>query len=205
MKKVLVILGHPRPGSFCECLATAYAQACRNAGAEVQQLSLGQLTFDPVLREGYLRDQPLEPELAAAQASILWADHLVFVYPNWWGTAPALLKGFIDRVFLPGFAFRYREGSHLWDRLLTGRTGRALVTMDSPGWYYRWFAGAPGDRHLRRSVLEFCGVKPVRIAHFGPMRTSTQAERSAWLKEASALAARDSAWRPRQPRVHTRS
>ena len=56
------------------------------------------------------------------QQDILWADHLVFVYPNWWSTVPALLKGLIDRMFVPGFAFKYRENSPFWDKLLKGKT-----------------------------------------------------------------------------------
>ena len=86
---------------------------------------------------GYAQIQPLEPDLLDAQASITWAQHLVWVYPIWWGGLPALLKGFLDRIFLPGFAFKYRPNSALWDRLLTGRSAELLVTMDSPPWYYR--------------------------------------------------------------------
>src|SRR5256885_16433644 len=73
----------------------------------------------------YRQDQPLEPDLQRAQADILWASHLAWAYPTWWGGLPALLKGFIDRIFLPGFAFKYRKGSVLWDRLLAGRTARS--------------------------------------------------------------------------------
>lgn len=186
-KRVLVILGHPRADSFCGAMAEAYASGAREAGHEVRLLAVGALTFDGILRHGFGPEQPLEPDLAAAQGDISWAQHLVFVYPIWWGAMPALLKGFIDRVLLPGFAFRYREGSHLWDRLLTGRSAHLLVTMDSPPWYYSLFSRAPGHNQMKRSILGFCGVAPVGISGFGPVRSSSRQKREGWLGQAKAL------------------
>lgn len=109
----------------------------------MRQLKLGEMQFDPILRDGYNHSQTLEPDLLEAQRQIHWAEHLVFVYPVWWGGIPALLKGFFDRVFLPGFAFKYRNRSQLWDKLLKGRTADLLVTLDTPPWYFRWIYGAP--------------------------------------------------------------
>ena len=110
---MLVILGHPRRDSLCGALAGAYADGARAAGHEVRFLALGDLDFDPIRREGYGEAPPLEPDLVRAQHDISWCDHMAWAYPNWWGTMPALMKGFIDRVILPGFAFRYREGKLL--------------------------------------------------------------------------------------------
>jgi putative NADPH-quinone reductase len=183
MKNILVVLGHPRNASFCGALADAYVQAARAAGAEVRVLKLADLRFDPVLHDGYAQIQP--------QSDITWAQHLVFVYPNWWGTLPSILKGFFDRTLLPGYAFQYGKDSPLWEKLLKGRSARVLVTMDSPSWYYRFIVGAPGDKQIRNSVLEFCGVKPVRIRHFGPIRTATDTQRARWLDDAKSLAAQD--------------
>lgn len=189
--KITVLLGHPDGNSLCGSIARAYADAARSAGAEVREVNLAELAFDPVLRHGYKQVQPLEADLADAQDAIRWADLLVFAYPTWWGTVPALLKGFVDRVFLPGFAFRYRENSPLWDRLLAGRSARLLVTMDSPPWYYRLVIGQPGHRMMSKAVLNFSGVKPVRTTVFGPVRTSTAARRDGWLKRAAAIGRRD--------------
>lgn len=184
---ILILLGHPRGDSLCAALAERYRQAAEASGAEVRLLRLGELQFDPCLHSGYRELQPLEPDLQAAQADILWAQHLVFVYPVWWGTQPALLKGFIDRVFLPGFAFRYRKDSAWWDRLLSGRSARLLVTMDTPPWYFRWVWGRPGHRQMRDTVLEFCGIRPVRISEFGPVRGASAERRERWLDEAARL------------------
>jgi putative NADPH-quinone reductase len=186
-KRVLIVVGNPTPGSFDHALAQRYAEGAEEAGAEVRLLAVDVLRFDPILRGGYHSTQTLEEDLVRAQEAILWAEHLVFVYPVWWGTMPALLKGFIDRVFLPGFAFKYRTKGALWDRLLTGRSAELIVTMDSPPWYYRWFAGQPGHRMMKRGVLEFCGVKPVGITSFGGVRRSTPEKREGWLAKARAL------------------
>ena len=83
--RILVILGHPDGASFCGALAEAYAKGAREAGAEVDLLRLGDLDFDPVLRKGYREVQLLEPDLLEAQERVTWAQHLVFVYPTWWG------------------------------------------------------------------------------------------------------------------------
>ena len=173
-QQILVILGHPAADSLCAGMARAYAEGARQAGAEVRWLPVGGLDFDPLLHGGYRGDQPLEPDLAAAQGDIRWASHIAWVYPIWWGGLPALLKGFIDRVFLPGYAFRYRKGSSLWDRLLAGRSAELLVTMDSPPWYFRWVVHMPGHHQMKKAILEFCGIRPVQVHSFGPVRTASQ-------------------------------
>lgn len=185
--KVAVILGHPDPKSFSSAIARAYVSGAQERGATVREIDLSQLAFDPVLWHGYNEVQPLEPDLVEAQRTIEWADVLVFAYPIWWGATPALLKGFIDRVFLPGFAFKYRENSRLFDKLLAGRSARLLVTMDTPGWYYRWVARQPGHQMMRRTILGFSGVKPVRVSRFGAVRSSGEESRQRWLDQARKL------------------
>lgn len=189
-KRILVILGHPQRDSLCGAIASSYVKSAKIAGNEVQQIFLGDLSFDPVLHSGYSAIQELEPDLAAGQAAITWAQHIVFVYPIWWGAMPALLKGFVDRVFLPGFAFKYREGSPFWDRLLSGRSAHLIVTMDTPPWYFRWIYRMPGHNQMKRTILEFSGIKPVAISSFGPVKGSNQQQRENWLVQAAAYGTR---------------
>lgn len=189
-KRVLVILGHPSARSFCGAMSEQYAQAARTAGHEVRVMALGDLVFDPVLHEGYNQVQALEADLKAAQAQLLWAQHVVLVFPIWWGGIPALLKGFIDRVFLPGFAFKYRPGSPFPAKLLKGRSADLLVSMDTPPWYYRWVYAMPGLHQMRRTTLAFCGIKARKTLTFGPMLGATPARRDAWLRKVRALAMR---------------
>ena len=185
-KRILLILGHPQRDSFCGAIANSYVEGAKAAGNEVQLIALGNLSFDPLLHDGYSTIQELEPDLVAGQAAITWAQHIVFVYPIWWGAMPALLKGFIDRIFLPGFAFKYREGSQFWDRLLSGRSAHLLVTMDTPPWYFRWVYRMPGHNQMKRTILEFSGIKPVTISSFGPIKGSNLQKREKWLAQANA-------------------
>ncbi|MHA6493539.1 NAD(P)H-dependent oxidoreductase [Pseudomonas borbori] len=189
-KRILMILGNPKGTSLCGALAEAYAQGAREKGHVVRQLKLGELSFDPILRDGYEQSQTLEPDLLEAQRQIHWAEHLVFVYPVWWGGIPALLKGFFDRTFLPGFAFKYRNRSQLWDKLLSGRTADLLVTMDTPPWYFRWIYGAPAHRQMTRTILGFSGIKTRRLSEFAPVRPSSEAQRQDWLRKAQKLGSR---------------
>ena len=189
-KRVLIILGHPSTDSFCGAIATCYFEAATQAGREVRIMQLGALNFDPVLHEGYNQIQTLEQDLLDAQADIMWAEHLVFVFPLWWGGVPALLKGFIDRTFLPGFAFKYRQGKVFPDKLLKGRTAHLLVAMDTAPWYYKWVYWMPGLHQMRKHTLAFCGIKPLTTLMFGPVLTSTTTQRQRWLQQAMALARR---------------
>ncbi|WP_051243382.1 NAD(P)H-dependent oxidoreductase [Azohydromonas australica] len=189
-KQVLVISAHSPSGSFGAALAEAYAQRARREGHDVELLCLERLRFDPVLHEGYRHVQALEPDLQRAQQAIHRAQHLVFVYPIWWGSVPALLKGFLDRVLLPGFAFKYRPGKSFPDKLLAGRTAHIVATMDTPPWYFRWIYGAPGLRQMQKNTLAFCGIAPVKTLALGPVLGADEKQRARWLREVQALAGR---------------
>ncbi len=190
MKNILIINGNSKADSLCHALAKQYHDAATQAGYASELVHLSALDFDPVLRAGYDYKQALEPDLNNLKEAITRADHLVFVYPVWWGTIPALLKGVFDRLFLPGYAFKYEKGSPFPKGLLKGRSARLLVTMDTPPWYYKLFYGAPAHKMMKRTVLEFCGIKPVKISEFGPVIHSTPKQRKQWLKQAAQLGAR---------------
>ena len=187
MKKILIINGNPDKNSLSFELATAYKKGADASGAACTLVHLSDLQFDLNLKFGYRQRTELEPDLVMMKQAIKEADHLVFVYPTWWGTYPTLLKGFIDRVFLPKFAFSYRENSPLWDKLLVGKTARLIVTMDTPTWYYKWIFKQPGHNSMKKGILEFCGIKPVKITNFGSVKTSTEATRKKWLAEVENL------------------
>ena len=186
-KRVVVIVGHPAADSWCRALADSYAAAARAGGHEVRMLQLAQLNFDPSLHEGYRQIQALEPDLLAAQGTVAWAEHVVIAYPIWWGSVPALLKGFLDRILLPGFAFKYRPGKAFPEQLLRGRSAQLLVSMDTPPWYFRWVYRMPGIVQLKKTTLEFCGIAPVKVAAFGPLIASSSAQRASWLVKAARL------------------
>jgi 1,4-dihydroxy-2-naphthoate polyprenyltransferase len=186
--RVLVILGHPRPASLGGALAESFTEGARSAGAEVRRLRVADLTFSADVTRSVPQDQPQEPDLQEARRLLLWSEHIVFVFPTWWGGCPARLKGFLDRLLLPGFAFFEREGRFF--PLLGGRTAEIITTMDTPGWVYRWIYGAPGHRALGRATLGFCGIEAVRITSFGPVHTSSAQRRAEWIAACRRLGAR---------------
>lgn len=183
--RCLVILAHPRRDSLCGALFDAYVEGAREAGVECRALVLSELNFDPEVLAMSPEQQHLEPDLARSQRDIAWAEHLVFIYPTWWGTFPALLKGFLDRVLTPGFAFRHIT-TYRWNKLLVGRTAELITTMDTPPFLYRLAYRSPGSNALARSTLGYCGVETVKVTTLGPVFESDVKQRDAWIRNAHA-------------------
>lgn len=186
---VLVILGHTSNTSFSAAVADTYAQAAQAAGHSVRVLRLADLRFDALLHGSNPHHQSLEPDLLAAQDSMVWAQHIAWVFPVWWGGVPALLKGFLDRAFTSGWAYKFNKGSAFPVPLLKGRTAHLLVPMDTPPWYYRWVQRMPAIHQMRKTTLEFCGIRPVKTLMLGPIIHSTVAQRGGWLEQARAMGA----------------
>lgn len=139
---ILLIFGHPRKDSYCAALADQYMQGAQEAEVQIRRLDLIDLDFEPQVLVASPQKQFVEPDLAQAKELILWADHLVFVFPTWWGNVPALVKGFLDRCFVPGFAFREIQFDH-YERMLSPRTAQIITTMDTPVLVDQLFNGSP--------------------------------------------------------------
>lgn len=160
--RILLLNAHPDAGSFCDAIAAAYVEGARAGGQEVHVVALRALRFDLVLRGGYHQATPLEPDVVAQQEWLRWCEHLVVVTPNWWWSAPALLKGYIDRVFLPGFAMRYHDRFPYVHPLLRGRSARVIYTQNAPRLAGVLFRGDLFWHWIKRAVLRHCGFAPVR-------------------------------------------
>ncbi|MDP1802305.1 MAG: NAD(P)H-dependent oxidoreductase [Bacteroidota bacterium] len=187
MKKILIINGHPKKDSFCNSLCEAYKTSAKIAGNDVILLNLHELDFNLNLQMGYSKQSTIEPDIQFAQEKIKWAQHIVIVHPVWWGSVPALLKGFFDTTLLPGFAFKYRDKGVLWDKLLAGRTARIIYTTDTPIWIYRYFFNSPSVNQVKKRTLAFCGIDPVKVTAIGPIRKSKMEFRAKWIEKIEAL------------------
>lgn len=187
MKKILIINGHPDEESFNFALAESYKKGALESGAVIKQIIVRELDFNPNLQFGYRKRTELEPDLIEAQEKIKWADHLVWIYPVWWGSIPAILKGFIDRVFLPGFAYQKKENSLWWDKLLQNKSARIISTLDQPAWYYWLVYRQPSHNAMKKLTLQFCGINPVLITTIGPIRLSKETYRKKWLNKIEKL------------------
>ena len=174
MKNILIINGHPDKESFNHSISSAYRKGAEVSKAFVKTINLFDLEFNLNLQYGYRKRTTLEPDLLDAQEKLKWADHIVWIYPVWWGSVPALMKGFLDRVLLPGFAFKKREGSVWWDKYFTGKTSRIICTLDQPPWYYKIINRCPSHHSMKKLTLNFIGVRSVKITTIGPLRLSTE-------------------------------
>jgi NAD(P)H dehydrogenase (quinone) len=188
-KNILLILGHPSENSFCKALLDAYQNGAESAGANIKTIYVSRLNFNVTLSDGYKNGtaMQLEDDLVASQELIQWADHVVMAYPNWWGFMPAVTKGFIDRVFLPGFAFKNHSGKTFPEKLLKGKSMRLMVTMDTPKWWFYLIYRASQYQILKNIVFGYVGFDPIRFSTFGFMRKSTDALRSKWLGKVGQL------------------
>ena len=186
-RRIAIINGHPDSAGrhYCHALADAYAAGASAAGHEARIIDVGALDF-AILRSKveYERVAPAEP-IRAAQQTIAWANHLVFVFPLWAGMLPALLKAFIEQVFRPGFAFTSAAHGRV-QRLLNGRSARIIVTMGMPAFAYRWLFGAHSVKALR-SILWMCGIAPARATLIGDIESHAADARTRWLARVNAL------------------
>lgn len=194
-RRILIIQGHPDASAphLCHVLAQAYAEGARTAGHALRTVHVAGLDF-PLLRSQREWEQGALPAtLQAAQDDIAWAEHLVFFFPLWLGDMPALLKGFLEQVARPGFAFKTAVGqgdNPFALKGLKGRSARVVVTMGMPAFVYRWFFRAHSVRSLERNVLGFVGIAPVRESLVGGVEQLGEAGTRQWQRKMQGLGAR---------------
>ena len=192
-RHILLIQGHPDGTGphFCHALADAYAQGASEAGHAVRRLTVAQLQFPLLAGQADWETGPLPPALQPAQDNIRWAQHIVLFFPLWLGDMPAVLKGFLEQVMRPGFAFVRKEGSAVFtEKGLAGRSARVVVTMGMPALVYRWYFRAHSVRSLERNILGFVGIAPVHETLIGNAAGLRAQDASRWLYRMRALGER---------------
>ena len=190
-ERVTILVGHPDPDKarFCHALAAAYAAGARKVRRAVRLITVAELDFPLLRTQADWTEGPPPPAVARAQEDILWADHIAIFYPLWLGDVPALLKGFLEQVLRPGYAFRYRDRG-LPEKLLSGRTADVVVTMGMPSLVYRTWFGSHSLRSLKRNILSFVGIALARTTLIGSVEASPKA-RERWLAQMSDLGGRE--------------
>ncbi|WP_062059798.1 NAD(P)H-dependent oxidoreductase [Aquimarina longa] len=187
MKQLLIINGNPNKNSFNYALSEAYKAGAYATECAISQINIADLQFNPNLQYGYTQRMELEPDLVDTIEKIKKADHIVWVFPVWWFGLPALMKGFIDRTFLPGITYQPIEGKALPEKLLKGKTARVIITSDTPKWYNYLFMKSPVIHQFKKGTLEYCGISPVKITYISPINGSDLKFREDWLKKITQL------------------
>jgi putative NADPH-quinone reductase len=187
-KNIVIIQGHPDPSGnrLCHALADAYAKGAAGAGHGVTRIEVASLDFPLLRTKEEFEKGTLPASLGPAQLALVDADHLVFVYPLWLGTLPALLKAFLEQVARPGIAFTMTAKGGLI-RHFKGKSARIIVTMGMPALLYRFYFGAHGLKSFERSILGWVGVKPIHETLLGLVEARSAAKRAKWLRQMTAL------------------
>lgn len=186
-RRITIVQGHPDPAGhrLLHAMADTYADGALAVGHQVRRIEVARLDFPLLRSQAEFETGALPAALAPAQEDLRWAEHWVFVFPLWNGTMPALLKGFLEQIFRPGFALEQRAGGFP-RRLLAGRSARLVVTMGMPVWLYRWYFGAHGLRGFERSILGFAGIRPIRRSLYG-LGSADDKRRARWIEEMQAF------------------
>ncbi len=189
-KRILIVQGHPDASMphLCHALADAYAEGAARAGHAVRRIDVARVDFPLLRSQQDWEHGAVPPALAPAQEDIRWAEHIVLFFPLWLGDMPALLKGFLEQVARPGFAFRYKEGATaMTEKGLQGRSARVVVTMGMPALVYRWFYRAHSVKSLERNILGFVGMSPVHATLVGLVGNLKDDKARGWLRKLAAL------------------
>jgi putative NADPH-quinone reductase len=181
-RKIAILDAHPDPdpARYVHALADAYCEGALAVGHEVRHIMLGKIDI-PILhsREVWMRNETPE-DVKPGQEAMLWADHIVFLYPLWLGDMPALLKAFLEQALRPGVAFQYRDG--LTPKgMMKGTSARIVVTMGMPAMLYRAVYAAHSVRSFKRNILGLIDVDPVETSLIGNVEGSAK-HRERWLK-----------------------
>ena len=201
MKKILIINGHPREKSFLNALVEAYIKGTNLNNAAIKIINLRTLELEPFLKYSWDLNHdsiPMTEELLKSQELIKWSEHIVFTYPTFWATPPALLKVFIEAIIVSKFAFKYHKPKKMffgkipvWDKLLKGRTATVVSTMDAPPFFMHAVDKDPGGK-LMHAILRFTGIKLKHKYYFGSVKMSTEQKRKKWIQKAYEIGRKES-------------
>ena len=180
--KILIITAHPASYGFTHKVALEYKKGAEKKGREVEVIDL----YSEKYRQEYfsfedLKNIPHDSKRDLIQQKIKESNELVFVFPMWWWSAPAVLKNFIDTNFLSGFAYRFQKNG-IPLRLLKGKTARIFVTSDGP-WIYYFFFGMPIRKVWKYGIFFTCGIKLKSFNLFSAMRKTGEEGRKRYLKK----------------------
>ncbi|NBX17243.1 MAG: flavodoxin family protein [Proteobacteria bacterium] len=190
--KNLIVLCHPNPKSFTNAICKTLEDALKAKGESFVTRNLYELKFNPVLDGAdfmSFRAGNIPADIAAEQKLIAQAQNIIFVYPLWWTGLPAMLKGYVDRVFSRGFAWDFADGQ--LKKMLTGKRGMLITCHGNPKDFYDSI-GMYNALNLTsdNGIFDFCGIDVVAHQYFDSVPSSTEEQRKQMLVQVEKLAAK---------------
>lgn len=188
-ERILILDGHPDPSAdrFVHALSAAYADGARSAEHEVLTVRAADVEFSLLRTQAeYEKGEPVA-SVRHAQEAMDWATHVVILYPLWLGSMPALLKGLLEQMLRPGFAFSTETLGRTPAKLQGGKSARIVVTMGMPALLYQWYFLSHSLRSLRRNILRFIGFHQVRASVIGSVAQLDRPTREKWLERMRVL------------------
>ena len=182
--KFHIIIDHPWRGSFNFAISESICNVIKKNGQEYDLLDLNRDDFNPVMSEAelavYAEGIILDPKVKEYQQRLKTTDYLIFIFPIWWNVMPAMLKGWMDKVLTPGFAFTKGE---VPSPLLTHIKGATVITS----------TGTPDDQHrenyhnalkwvLCEGTLKFCGIDAISWLNFGGTGFIAKEKHAEWIR-----------------------
>lgn len=172
----LLVYAHPHEGSFNNAILDTAVSALRANGHDVHVRHLYQLGFNPVLSPSdtaALSEGNPPADIQTEQEYLAKADYITFIYPIWWTGLPAILKGYVDRTFSHGFAYK-SNGEGGIEPLFTGKKGLIVTTCDTPAEIYNATGMTDSLKQTSGSgIFEFCGIEVVDQLLFGGVSSHT--------------------------------
>lgn len=182
-KRIAIIQGHPdaSPQRYCRQLQERYTSAAKAAGHQIDVIDVAGMDIAFLRSKSAFETELAPPDIQKAQEILRLADHLLIIFPLWLGDMPAMLKAFFEQTFRPGFAYRGGMADGKFELLLKNKSAHVVVTMGMPAIIYRLYFGAHGVKNLRRNILRFSGITPVRESLIGLIENENPKLRTKWL------------------------
>jgi len=186
--RVLVVYCHPVPESFCASIRDKAVATLQARGDDVRLTDLYGEKFDPVMgceeRRTYNDGPPADPALLPHIENLRWAQAILFIYPTWWYGLPAMLKGWLDRVWATDIVFRLPEGKGRITSLMTHVTRIGVITTCGAPLWWTILVGQPGRKTIMRGMRALCATRcrTMFLAHY-LMDSSSDASRAAFLEK----------------------
>lgn len=192
--KTLIVYNHPHEGSFCSSIREAVENGLKKGGHECRIINLDADEFDPVMRPKDLKAfvaagrvgekglDGVDPLVLKYMKKLRWAEHIVMIFPIWWMTMPAMMKGFVDKVIFPGVVYKM-EGGELVSMLSGLKQVTVITTMNTPQDVYKDVFGNSIEGSLIKGTFNKIGIHDIRWISLNMVKQSGDEKRWLWLDE----------------------